>query len=253
MDLFRFIRVFGERSDIKIFGHFVLSVVVATSSFVFASAALAENANAWNGPYAGVDIGYGSSTFRNTFHVYEFQTASTGTDNVALSGISGGVHVGYRAAVFSDWVLGVQADALWSGINGSGSAISCPAASCFINNTTVQHDSADSVQTLKATIGYAMGDWLPYATIGGAVGEFRGSGTIGNFLSSTKFSYSKSDGGWLVGGGVEARIDPHLSWKAEYDYLSFAGFSEIAPPGAIGTTGVRIDENLFEIGVNYRF
>lgn len=226
---------------------------VAFLSMAWADAALAADASSWNGPYVGADIGYGSSTFRNTFHVYEFQTAPTGTNNVALSGISGGVHAGYRSAVSSNWVLGVQADALWSGIKGSGSAISCPASACFINNTTVQHDSADSVQTVKATVGYAMGEWLPYATVGGAIGEFRGSGTISNVFGSTKFAYSKTDGGWLAGGGVEARIDPHLSWKAEYEYLSFAGFNKIAPPGAIGATGVRIDENLFQVGLNYRF
>lgn len=230
-----------------------LSASAAAAALACAGSALAQVPSNWSGPYLGATLGYGASHFNNVYHVYELTTGTTGADNVSLSGLVGGLQAGYRAEMGSNVVLGARVGALWTGVRGSGTAISCPAAACFLNNSTTQNDQVTSAQTLQLDVGYAMGEWLPYVTAGGALGQFKGYGSVSNVFGSTKFSYTKSVGGWLVGGGVERRIDPHWSVKAEYEYLNFPAFTEIAPAGAIGQTGVKIDENLFQVGLNFQF
>lgn len=137
-----------------------LSASAAAAALACAGSALAQVPSNWSGPYLGATLGYGASHFNNVYHVYELTTGTTGADNVSLTGLVGGLQAGYRAEMGSNVVLGARAGALWTGVRGSGTAISCPAVACFLNNSTTQNDQVTSAQTLQLDVGYAMGEWL---------------------------------------------------------------------------------------------
>ncbi len=216
------------------------------------AASAAPQANGWAGPYAGVSIGRGGAGFDNTFRVHEVSDDPTGADSVDLSGVSAGVQLGWRGAV-GRLTPGVEIDAELATTKGSDRAISCPASLCFIDNTTRQTDRARALGSLKATLGYAAGDWLPYAVAGVALGKFRGEGTVGNAYGQSDFSYAKQSLGWLAGAGLERRIGSGWSLKAEYDHFTFAPFTELAQAGALGETRVKIHASVIKTGLNWRF
>ncbi len=93
----------------------------------------------WTGPYAGVLAGYGWSNFRDG--------GTTG------SGWLAGGYLGYNVQTPDNWVYGIEADAMWTGIAGSN-----------FNNDRINY-----LATLRPRFGYAFGDFLLYGTGGLAV------------------------------------------------------------------------------------
>lgn len=130
--------------------------------------------------------------------------------------------------------------------------------------TNIQHDVTITAQssielvdyaTLRARLGYAMGQFLPYVTVGGAVGRFNYSNMAHVFdvqtpaQPGTPFDQTGADaknnaivGGFTTGLGVDVALLPNVFLRAEWEYVAFAQVS-----------GIRTTINTGRVGVGVRF
>lgn len=168
----------------------------------------------WSGLYVGVNGGYGWANSSS----YGFQP----------SGGFGGGQIGYNwQGIWNPHlVLGVEAD-----IEGAD-----------ITDSYYGHQaSVNYFGTIRGRIGYAFDRALVYATGGFAYGEVQDS-AFGASLTSTETGYT-------VGGGVEYKILPNWSAKAEYDFVSLDAGNSGANLSLNNSS--RSEFNTFKVGVNY--
>lgn len=179
----------------------------------------------WTGFYVGVQGGGGWS--------------STESDSPADFDISGpyiGAHIGADWQ-FSGLVLGIVADANWSGIHGERNC------DCVGGITT---QDLDWFGTVRGRLGFALGNWMPYITGGWAWGQ----GTRDNSNASGSVSVNVS--GWTAGAGAAWAITNHWVASAEYKYLAFGSdFYDL--PGTGFDPTVSMNTHTVQLGLSYKF
>jgi len=121
--------------------------------------------------------------------------------------------------------------------------------------------------TFRGRIGFTpTPTWLLYVTGGLAVASINSTSNLSYgadqfFISNHSFSGSTTQtrAGWALGVGGEWAFAPKWSLKAEYLYMDFGTFSYALqePAGAGGNfifnNSVRAQEQVFRVGVNYKF
>ena len=85
-----------------------------------------------------------------------------------------------------------------------------------------------------------------------------GSDAIVNMAGSPGWSGSSTNGGWLIGGGIEYGFKPHWTVKLEYDYLGLGNRTFLIPAGSPFLAGDTFTTNnrnvqMVKVGVNYLF
>lgn len=169
----------------------------------------------WSGLYGGVNVGGGG-------------TANDGL--LSPSGAFAGGQIGYNwqgvLGLGSQWVLGVEADIQGSGIDDGAFGVK---------------SSLNWFGTMRGRIGYAFGPALVYGTGGFAFGEVENIGV------------TETQTGYVIGAGVEYKLNPSWSVKGEYQFISLDA-SDPLGAGPLGfTSGDRSEVNTFRIGLNYHF
>ena len=205
----------------------------------------------WNGPYVGLQGGYGAGHSTQTDPGLPPPPPppppppeEIGAASHSVSGGFIGATAGFNWQIAS-WVLGVEGDYSWSDIRGS-------MATCGTGMPHPCGASLDSFGTLRGRVGHTFGmrgDWLAYVTGGLAVGD------VHAWDSLTPASGSKFRAGWTVGAGVEKAIARNWTAKAEYLYMDFGSavyFNIVTTPAVVPET-VSFRTNIFRLGVNYRF
>ena len=101
---------------------------------------------------------------------------------------------------------------------------------------------------------------LLYATGGVALADEKFQQTATKGLSESQTDYVW---GYALGGGVEWKFTPSLSFKAEYMYVGLAQQSFLNPARHLGPTPgganflsdnkVNTSDNIVRVGLNYRF
>ncbi len=237
----------------------------------------------WTGFYLGVNGGYGwaaddakaSATVNKSINTgsVEFPAYTTYTDtkkwSLSPSGGFGGGQIGYNSqgALHPNLVLGVEADVDGASIKDSAHATLAPVDVGGTPSGNTYNASAQSeldwFGTVRGRIGYAFGNGLIYFTGGFAYGGVKDSLRITN-AGGTVATVGKSatNTGYVLGGGLEYRISPAWSIKAEYQYLDLGGETISISQAAIAanTAGVQAlgklsDPHTFDtvrIGLNYR-
>ncbi|WBL80685.1 outer membrane beta-barrel protein [Bradyrhizobium xenonodulans] len=189
------------------------------------------------------------------------------------SGVIGGGQIGYNWQV-NQFVLGVEADAVGSGLKGgsasasrtSGAPLFAPAVT---QTVTVDFGQIDWMATFRGRAGVTVDRALFYVTGGAAVAEIGGSTTTvvhspgiavpaGTFTATNGGSTTRW--GWTVGGGIEWAFNPNWSLAGEYRYTDF-GSRSVAftiPDGlggvfATGTSSSHLTVQQATVRVNYRF
>lgn len=180
-----------------------------------------------------------------------------------------GGQIGYNYQ-FGWAVVGVQADAHWADISGSGN--------CFvlgINNCNAKVDSFGSVTakaggTIDRALLYAKGGWAwensksDINLLGLGSGNILGGVVPGGVNINLASSISENRGGWTWGAGVEYAFSPNWSGFLEYDYYDFGKKAQnyqysISIPAAAVNLAIPIPTELSEqfhvvkAGLNYRF
>ncbi len=169
----------------------------------------------WSGLYVGVNGGYGANA------------ASVLPGGLDPAGGFGGGQIGYNVQR-GNIVFGLEAD-----IQGAD-----------ISDTVGRETSKmDWFGTVRGRVGYTVGQALIYGTGGFAYGNVT--------YSNPNVSLEETQTGWVAGGGVEYKINPSWSAKAEYQYLDLDA-SKASGPGPLGDTGLdRTQVNTVRVGLNY--
>jgi outer membrane immunogenic protein len=205
----------------------------------------------WSGFYAGLNAGYGTSN-----NCWDLATGGTfvGDGCHKATGAVAGGQAGYRTER-NGWVFGLEAQADWSGLNGSrvSNAFFFAAPGDAINRTRI-----DVFGLLTGQVGYAWSHTLVYLKGGAAVltgrytDVFAPSGLVGVTASQNRF-------GEAVGAGIEYGFAPNWSFGVEYDHL-FMGTQNFAfsttgnvAVAAAPTDRIRQDIDLVTARINYVF
>ena len=150
----------------------------------------------WNGLYLGGNAGYAVGD----------ATPSGSLDTIDISGGSLGVHAGYNWQ-FRDWVLGLEGDAAWNGVEGSRT---------FSGPLWVQAQN-DWTATLRVRAGYSFSNLLVYATGGLAWSGVDLSSSTGATGGSTRETLL----GYVIGGGLEMKVTSNISARLEALHYGF--------------------------------
>ncbi len=185
------------------------------------------------------------------------------------AGFSGGAQIGYNyqfgtigfGGIPGGFVIGVEADAVYTGVNNTQIFES--------GQASVLSTRTDFVGTVRGRIGYGTGNFLPYVTGGFAYGQVSDDssfyGPAGGVLYQGSASSLRT--GFAYGGGLEIAI-PTASFVNVFHASAVTIKGEIiryqlgtnnllvasttnADPGYTQTT--RTDGNLVRLGVNYKF
>lgn len=223
----------------------------------------------WTGFYVGGNGGYGwESNLQGSYAPYNYplsiptQASTPGYNGLRAEGGFGGGQIGYNWQGYNPHlVVGVELDLQGSGIHGDASPFSG-----FNNAANTNFPSgADSISldwfgTVRGRIGYATTDRaLIYFTGGFAFGGLRKSATIGaaatgNTLNYTTYNYNGTVSGYVLGAGVEFKINHAWSAKLEYQYLDFGKETPVDAAG-VASPASYSDESFHTVraGLNYHF
>ncbi len=168
----------------------------------------------WSGLYGGIEAGYGWGSLEGP---------ALGGD-IEANGALAGVFAGYNYDL-GGYVLGAEADALWSGMSGTNGA----------GNT----GDINWLGSARLRAGVDLGRILIYGTGGLAVGgvEVNGPGVA---VSNTQV-------GWTAGGGADVAISDNMFLRGEYQYVDL-GSDTFGAAGDVDTTA-----HTFRAGVGLRF
>jgi outer membrane immunogenic protein len=190
-------------------------------------------------------------------------------------GVIGGGQVGYNWQV-NQFVLGVEADAVGTGLNGSSASATRsfgpPILLATVNQTvTVDFGRIDWMASFRGRAGFAVNQALFYVTGGAAVAEIGGSTTTvvngpgiaipaGTFVATN--GGDRTRWGWTVGGGIEWAFSQNWSVAGEYRHTDFGNRATTfdipsglaaAPIFATGTSSSRLTVDQATARLNYRF
>jgi outer membrane immunogenic protein len=196
----------------------------------------------WNGLYVAGVFGGAVASVRST----GIDTLGTGGElGNNGSGITGGGQVGYNWMVTPKWVVGVEGDVSYLGIDRTSDNY---ANSLSVGPTAALRIDTSWIATARGRVGYSTGPALLYATGGGAWVNTKDTftGSTGTVVSSTK-----TLSGWTVGGGIETAMWTNWSMKTEYLYVD-AGKGDTYTSGAFTVTPDH-QFHLFRSALTYRF
>ncbi len=202
----------------------------------------------WDGFYLGVHGGYSAADFGGVFdssgHSPYASFASFNTD-----GLNGGIHGGFNLSV-GGLIVGLEGDYSWDGKKGS----------TIDGENDLQSLNSDYFATVRGRVGAATDNLLVYMTAGVAFTE------IDLSVENGEDGYSFNATGLAYGAGVEYKVMPGVSIKAEAMRLDFSKNFKSSDQTNTGSGG-RLDGlsdgddddhlsfkgvNVFRIGVNVR-
>jgi outer membrane immunogenic protein len=200
----------------------------------------------WTGFYAGVNGGYAWSQDSNQFadQVYHF-------GGIRPEGGFGGGQIGYnwQGVWHPHMVLGVEADIQGADINDA------KAGPLVFGAHLNAESKVDWFGTVRGRLGYAFDRTLVYFTGGLAYGSVDNK----TFFTPccARYVNTGTETGYVLGGGLEYKIAPAWSVKAEYQYLNFGNNdpARITDGRKFGSfAGNTVNDDAFHtvrVGLNY--
>lgn len=221
-----------------------LALIATAALGLGVTAVQAQDTVDWNGFYAGVFGGLASGNSK-----IEFRGPTVPPGAIAetdLSGLFGGVAVGFNYQLSQGLVVGLEADIAKTDISG---------ASDWLGPFLPINGEVSSTASVRGRVGYAVDRFLPFATAGLAIAQTNQG--IAVPIAGPIPTFSLQDGnlyGWTVGAGVEYAVTDAISIKAEYRYSQYEGSKSAGfiagPDDTIASTFKTHDVRL---GLNYRF
>jgi outer membrane immunogenic protein len=219
----------------------------------------------WTGFYIGGHVGYGwgKKEWSDFFDPLNPIVSSSGPDaSYDTDGFLAGGQIGYNWQT-GNIVFGVEADASWTDIKGSGgndpATTLGPSGTGCLDQLDPCTTKIQALGTITGRLGVAVDRTLFYAKGGAAwVREKHTAGSTDPFFPADSYhaTVEKTRWGWTVGAGLEYAFAGNWSGKIEYNYLDFGDekVSFIFPlpgSGAGGTLTQHI--HVVKGGINYRF
>jgi outer membrane immunogenic protein len=183
---------------------------------------------------------------------------SIGTTN--NGGLVGGT-LGYNWQVTPLWLVGVEGDIDWVSAKDHTAVGPFTAVDPTITTVSTQ---VEWLSTVRGRLGYTpAANALLYVTGGLAVGEHRlgiaaFSPTVVPVLNAASTTQSTSTG-WTIGGGLEWKVAPQWSVKAEYLWVDLGNLNSTINynfPGVTSSLTAHVHNDSYNIaraGINYTF
>jgi opacity protein-like surface antigen len=209
---------------VGLFGASALASDLPTKAPVHKTPIAAPTYN-WSGFYVGANFGGGWTN----------GSLNIPGNNLygGLTEFIGGFQAGYNYQA-GHLLFGVEGDIDWASFNH-------PTLPVPTLGSVNQH----WVSTVAGRVGLVNDRWLVFAKLGG--GWVQSDATV-NTLGST-WSGSNTNGGWLIGGGIEYGFKPHWTVKLEYDYLALSNWTSATVPAV----QLNHDLQMVKAGINYKF
>jgi outer membrane immunogenic protein len=199
------------------------SIYLAALALASAVPAGAAQAEEFDGPYAGVQLGWNED---------DVGTVGSGVGRISVDksqdSFAGGGYIGYDFRVAPKVVLGVEGDI------------------GFAADDRITRKGRDTISSLDPKRSLSLSARAGYIVADGTLAYIRGGYTNARVRASltdadgTIASSSDRDA-WLVGGGVEKYIMPDVSVRLEYRYTDLSDGSG------------KFDRHQALAGVSYRF
>jgi outer membrane immunogenic protein len=177
-----------------------------------------------------------------------------------LSGFIGGFQGGCNYQVGA-WVWGIEVDGSATNKEGQGSEVNMvpfagPGSVNFISQTQERW-----LVTARGKLGLTGLWWdksMIYVTGGAAWAKIDTSEfTVGAANIGSGHEESNTRSGWTVGAGIEYALGYGWSVKGEYLYVKFDDYTTFTSPPFgildIAPRNVKLYDNIFRAGMNYRF
>lgn len=198
------------------------------SLLAFTGAAHAEPiAASWTGFYLGGHLGGAWQSESNKS--FSDPNIINRVPTLAFSGSSdsfiGGIHGGYNWQFDPSWVAGAEADISWTDLNDSTTVAPLNTlVPIFPGSSLTMSEKANWLASVRARVGFLVWpDTLIYATGGVAWQnvDYSGVASFPSLPSVASTSFSKTNTGYVVGGGGEWAVLPHVLLRAEYLFYGF--------------------------------
>jgi outer membrane immunogenic protein len=238
---------------------------IVTKGPMFTKAPRAVPTMDWTGFYIGADAG---AAWADTLATWNPLPSPVAFGVLPISAhdrdaaFIGGGHAGYNYQFMPDWVGGVEADWTWTKANASFTqAWASDGAVVTPGSVTTMSTSLDWLASARGRVGYLVAqNIMAYATGGAAFARIDYGASDSNTTGYvTNAALSKTEVGYVVGGGVEWALNCNWLLRAEYLYYRFNDVPSVvatsaAAPGfpsgySWGSTAV----NVARAGVSYKF
>lgn len=200
----------------------------------------------WKGAYVGATVGYAFNGDDEVGYAFDDNVFAT-PETLEISGANAGIRAGYRTQFTGrtrEWVIGGELSYEGGNIDDS-----------FDNGTYSAENSINSVIALRMKTGVlnAAGNTLFYGIVGVAQADY--DYEFSGLLDDIAFS-GKTDGetatGYIVGLGVERKLNERLSLTGEWEYANF-GKETLKSDDGIFSTEMTPEFHNIKIGLNYQF
>ena len=196
----------------------------------------------WTGFYVG---GFGGGGLGN--HNYDNANGPAGfanfTFNYDSTGAIGGGEVGYNAQS-GNYLVGVEADAFWSGIKGNDASQQLG----VIDQSNLRWGG-----TLRARGGITVDRLLLFFTGGWAFGNIQHTSTAAGFPVD---QFTNHQSGLTAGGGIAYALTDNVIGKFEYRYYDFGRYNRsgnpLTPNGQLPYT-VDNTYSVVTLGLDFKF
>jgi len=194
----------------------------------------------WTGFYIGGNVGgaWERTTLTDSFFNVSFSDTRSGF-------IAGG-QIGYNWQISPQFVIGVEWMFDGTDIKSDTTTVVSP----VVIRTSAK---VDWITSLAARFGWAANNWLFYGKAGGAWVHDTTTLTamvpgVGTFSASA----SDTQGGFLVGAGIEYGFAPNWSARLEWDHI---GLDDVNHSGFFVSDTLTVSRrfDLLTVGLNYRF
>ncbi len=186
----------------------------------------------WTGGYAGLSLGYGIVNEDGIDELESENDRIFGQDfDVDGDGAIGGAFAGYQYDLGS-FVVGGEVDLNAANLDFDDDGIGDFVEEGFDANEVDGGANISQVHRLKLRAGYDAGAALIYGVVGAA------------YAQADIFDEEYSDTGYVVGAGVDYKIQPNVTVGGEVLYHSWDDFDE---------TGVDLDATTIQARVAYQF
>ncbi len=122
-------------------------------------------------------------------------------------------------------------------------------------NVLAESRSIRDFGSVRGRLGVAFDKFLAYGTGGWGFAHFGRSLLVNGVAQMTG---DADENGYVIGGGLEYALFPHLSVKGEYQYFHFSDYNPsgpVIPPNGITVSANPQNDSFHTIrfGINYKF
>jgi outer membrane immunogenic protein len=219
----------------------------------------------WTGFYIGLHAGWGwtdgTATIANVNTVAPGASGNPVAFDVSSKGPALGGQVGYNFQLGSNWVIGIEGDMSGTHMRGAASGPITIGAPPGPFGTAAAAQDVDWLASLRGRIGYTWGPGMIYLTGGGA---WTGLSHSGNYTTlagppASSLTTTRTEAGWVIGGGYEHLFAQNWTARLEYLYYTFDG-AVFTPPSLFAVAGLTptyttpdLDIHVVRMGLNYKF